>query len=112
MLSRSNLIPWKFLKLARKMSENLFTQSLNPITGKNEWVAQCDDYDYHQEVARAAFADMLHDKERNQKYEAALKKEIAKLHAAGKEAHVLDIGTGTGMMDSVFFNCFFLSVLK
>lgn len=41
------------VKFARNMSENLFTQSLNPITGKNEWVTQCDDYDYQQEVARA-----------------------------------------------------------
>lgn len=78
------------------MSENLFTQSLNPITGRNEWEIQSNDYDFHQEVARAAFADMLHDTERNQKYYAALKKEIGRLHEAGKEAHVLDIGTGTG----------------
>ncbi|KAL5292280.1 PRMT7.2 family protein [Megaselia abdita] len=90
--------PWNLVKFSRNMSESLFTQSLNPITGKNEWVAQVDDYDYHQEVARAAFADMLHDSERNQKYYAALKKEIAKLHADGKEAHVLDIGTGTGIL--------------
>lgn len=102
MLSRSF---WSsnFLNLTRKMSGNLFTQSLNPITGKNEWVTQCDDYDYHQEVARAAFADMLHDSERNQKYYAALKKEIAKLHEAGKEAHVLDIGTGTGRINIYTF---------
>lgn len=85
-----NLIP------PRAMS--LFTQILNPITGKSEWESQADDYDYHQEVARAAFADMLHDTERNQKYYAALKKTIKKLHDSGKEAHVLDIGTGTGIL--------------
>lgn len=27
-----------------------------------------EDYDYNQELARAAFADMLHDSERNQLY--------------------------------------------
>ncbi|XP_055909924.1 protein arginine N-methyltransferase 7 [Eupeodes corollae] len=77
---------------------SLFTQILNPITGKSEWESQTEDYDYHQEVARAAFADMLHDTERNQKYYAALKKTIQYLHNSGKEAHVLDIGTGTGIL--------------
>ena len=76
----------------------LFTQILNPITGQNEWEARDDSYDYHQEVANAGFGDMLHDKERNQKYYAALRKTIDKLHKEGKEAHVLDIGTGTGIL--------------
>lgn len=34
------------------------------MKGQPEWVMQPDDYDYQQEVARAAFADMLHDEER------------------------------------------------
>ena len=34
------------------------------ILGKMEWKNQPEDYDYQQEVARAAFADMLHDTER------------------------------------------------
>ncbi|XP_037809355.1 protein arginine N-methyltransferase 7 [Lucilia sericata] len=76
----------------------VFTQVLNPITGQNEWASQEDSYDYHQEVANAGFGDMLHDKERNQKYYAALRKTIEKLHRQGKEAHVLDIGTGTGIL--------------
>lgn len=42
----------------------VFVQSLNPMTGKSEWKMMPDDYDYQQEVARAAFADMLHDSER------------------------------------------------
>ena len=37
---------------------------LNPMTGRSEWKMHAEDYDYQQEVARAAFADMLHDKER------------------------------------------------
>ena len=37
---------------------------LNPMTQKMEWKNQPEDYDYQQEVARAAFADMLHDDER------------------------------------------------
>ena len=43
---------------------HVFTQSLNPITGLSEWEAQDPDYDYYQEIARSAFADMLHDEER------------------------------------------------
>lgn len=76
----------------------VFTQVLNPITGQNEWASQEDSYDYHQEVANAGFGDMLHDTERNQKYYRALKKTIEKMHKQGKEVHVLDIGTGTGIL--------------
>lgn len=42
----------------------VFVQTFNPMTGKADWVVKPDDYDYQQEVARAAFADMLHDSER------------------------------------------------
>ncbi|KAH8398955.1 hypothetical protein KR222_001613 [Zaprionus bogoriensis] len=75
-----------------------FAQVLNPMTGQNTWQAQGDDYDYHQEVANAGFGDMLHDWERNKKYDAALRKTIAAMRQAGKEVHVLDIGTGTGIL--------------
>ncbi|XP_023027368.2 arginine methyltransferase 7 [Leptinotarsa decemlineata] len=77
---------------------SVFVQKLNPITGINDWVVQNESYDYHQEVARSAFADMLHDTERNQLYEKALKDAIDRTHAKGKNANVLDIGTGTGLL--------------
>lgn len=77
---------------------SVYTQKLNPITGKSDWEVQSEDYDYHQEVARSSFADMLHDTERNQKYEEALKIAIKKVHSLGKKANVLDIGTGTGLL--------------
>ncbi|KAL1517658.1 hypothetical protein ABEB36_001395 [Hypothenemus hampei] len=77
---------------------NIFIQKLNPLTGTNDWVIQNEDYDYHQEVARSAFADMLHDTERNQLYERALKIAIETMHSRGKPANVLDIGTGTGLL--------------
>lgn len=70
----------------------VFTQKKNPITGSTEWDVQHEDYDYHQEIARSAFADMLHDTERNQKYEKALELAIQKMHESGKQANVLDIG--------------------
>ncbi|RZC34261.1 protein arginine N-methyltransferase 7 [Asbolus verrucosus] len=77
---------------------SIFIQKFNPITGINDWIVQQEDYDYHQEVARSSFADMLHDTERNQKYESALKSAIDFIHASGKKANVLDIGTGTGLL--------------
>ncbi|KAF7285995.1 hypothetical protein GWI33_008298 [Rhynchophorus ferrugineus] len=77
---------------------SVFVQKLNPLTGNNDWVVQNEEYDYHQEVARSAFADMLHDTERNQLYEKALIIAINKMHSLGKKANVLDIGTGTGLL--------------
>lgn len=70
----------------------VFTQKKNPITGDTEWDVQHENYDYHQEIARSAFADMLHDHERNRKYEEALKLAIQTMHNNGKRANVLDIG--------------------
>jgi type III protein arginine methyltransferase len=55
-------------------------------------------FDYYQEVARSAFADMLHDTERNQKYSRGLKIAIDKMKSRGRKANVLDIGTGTGLL--------------
>jgi len=46
-------------------------------------------FDYFQEIARSAFADMLHDTERNQKYSAALKETIESVKKQGKQANVL-----------------------
>uniref|UniRef100_A0A182JFC4 Protein arginine N-methyltransferase n=1 Tax=Anopheles atroparvus TaxID=41427 RepID=A0A182JFC4_ANOAO len=55
-------------------------------------------FDLQQEIARSAFADMCHDWERNQKYDQALRITIERLHEAGRQAHVLDIGTGSGLL--------------
>lgn len=56
------------------------------------------DFDYYQEIARSGFGDMLHDLERNNKYYEGIKKAIAKLQARGEEVHVLDLGTGSGLL--------------
>ncbi|XP_058123830.1 protein arginine N-methyltransferase 7 [Anopheles ziemanni] len=57
-----------------------------------------DGFDLQQEIARSAFADMCHDWERNQKYDQALRITIERLHKSGKQANVLDIGTGSGLL--------------
>lgn len=48
--------------LVRRMS--IFANKVNTITGKMEWEMHDDDYDFHQEIARSSYADMLHDTER------------------------------------------------
>lgn len=96
------ILPKRWLSV-RNMS--IFTQCLNPITGTATWEEKDQDYDYHQEVARSAFADMLHDHERNQKYYVALEAAIKKKHEAGEEANVLDIGTGTGLLSMMAAKC-------
>jgi len=77
---------------------HVFLQTLNPMRGKMEWKPQPIDYDYKQEVARAAFADMLHDTERNHLYYVGLEAAIRKKRKEGAKVHVLDIGTGTGLL--------------
>ena len=42
----------------------MFTSKVNRMTGGLDWEVLDEDYDYQQELARAGFADMLHDYER------------------------------------------------
>lgn len=57
------------------------------------------DFDYYQEIARSGFGDMLHDLERNKAYFDGLRKAIRKFREQGcQEIHVLDIGTGSGLL--------------
>ncbi|KAK3086794.1 hypothetical protein FSP39_023581 [Pinctada imbricata] len=84
------------LNISKEMST--FVSTVNPVTGKTDWVLQDDKYDYHQEIARSAYADMLHDTERNQKYYKALELAIKIKRGQGHKVHVLDIGTGTGLL--------------
>jgi len=76
----------------------MFSQRYSPTTGKMEWVVEDEDYDLRNEIARSAYADMLHDDERNKKYYQATRDAVSFLKNSGKKVHVLDIGTGTGLL--------------
>ncbi|KAL3320413.1 Protein arginine N-methyltransferase 7 [Cichlidogyrus casuarinus] len=73
---------------------------MDKVIGKPQWKLLPDDYDYHQDIARSGYADMLHDTDRNVRYREAIEFSIKRL----KEQHpdrpiiVLDIGTGTGLL--------------
>ena len=76
----------------------VMVQCVNHATGQNSWKMMPSDYDYNQELARAAFADMLHDSERNRLYYEGLAAAIRLKREAGERVDVLDIGTGTGLL--------------
>ncbi|XP_018421871.1 PREDICTED: protein arginine N-methyltransferase 7 [Nanorana parkeri] len=76
----------------------VFCGRVNPTTGALDWVEEDEDYDYHQEIARSSYADMLHDKDRNEKYYQGIRAAVKRVKERGEEAIVLDIGTGTGLL--------------
>jgi len=81
-----------------RQSSSVFSSVFSPAAGKYVWKMKPEDYDYVQEIARSAYADMLHDYDRNEKYEAGVKSAIAEIKRRGIEPRVLDIGTGTGLL--------------
>ncbi|CAI8053809.1 Protein arginine N-methyltransferase 7, partial [Geodia barretti] len=81
----------------------MFRGQVNPVTGRQEWVAEerdveSEDGDLSCELARSQYGDMLHDTARNQLYCQAIEKAVSDMKAKGRAAHVLDIGTGTGLL--------------
>uniref|UniRef100_A0A6I8N9Z8 Protein arginine N-methyltransferase n=1 Tax=Ornithorhynchus anatinus TaxID=9258 RepID=A0A6I8N9Z8_ORNAN len=76
----------------------VFCGRANPTTGAVEWLEEDEHYDYHQEIARSSYADMLHDKDRNVKYYQGIHAAVSRVKGRGQKATVLDIGTGTGLL--------------
>ncbi|XP_077166899.1 protein arginine N-methyltransferase 7 [Paroedura picta] len=76
----------------------VFCGRANPTTGAVEWLEEDENYDYHQEIARSCYADMLNDKDRNTKYFQGICAAVDRVKARGEKAVVLDIGTGTGLL--------------
>ncbi|XP_063801426.1 protein arginine N-methyltransferase 7 isoform X2 [Pseudophryne corroboree] len=95
----------------------VFCGRVNPTTGAVDWVEEDENYDYHQEIARSSYADMLHDKDRNEKYYQGICAAVKRVKQRGDEAIVLDIGTGTGLLSMMAVTagadyCYAIEVFK
>uniref|UniRef100_A0A0X3PEN6 Protein arginine N-methyltransferase n=2 Tax=Schistocephalus solidus TaxID=70667 RepID=A0A0X3PEN6_SCHSO len=84
----------------RKSINGSFVCQVSPITGSVQWNLVDVDYAFEQEIARSAYADMLHDWDRNRKYHEAICHVIRNMKSTDPHRliHVLDIGTGTGIL--------------
>ncbi|KAK5978752.1 PX domain-containing protein, partial [Trichostrongylus colubriformis] len=76
----------------------MFLEKINHVTGEREWEVAEEDHDLAQEIARSRFADMILDYNRNEMFLAGLRAVIQEKKREGAQAHVMDIGAGTGLL--------------
>ncbi|CAJ0948666.1 unnamed protein product, partial [Ranitomeya imitator] len=72
---------------------------------------------HRHKMTRSSYADMLHDKDRNEKYYQGIWAAVKRVKERGEEAIVLDIGTGTGLLSMMALTagadyCFAIEVFK
>eukprot|EP01134_Creolimax_fragrantissima_P000926 CFRG0926T1 len=89
-------------------SQLSFISRVNPTTKQVQWEAHTDDYSFDEEIAASGYGDMVHDTERNIRYQEAIVKAVEKIRlkreediAKGLETEpilVLDIGAGTSLL--------------
>ena len=73
--------------LSKRYDVRMFKLSRCADTGNPEWVVkENEDDNLEEEIALSTYGDMLHDKERNDKYDEAIQNAVSSLKMAGQKA--------------------------